>query len=239
MADKLKMDAINALQHPLIAVRSGGNEWPIYDICVATGLVRIDVVGKLQSIEFAEIVGIIDGNGDSHDADDFYIEDEDTGNMHTDTDNEIAALIAQRQKLQAGFVTTQGDAEIVNQQITDINLRILQLQRKQAGRDAFSPRTDASKTAVENLLADAASADAKRFAADVEGIEEKIVWTTKDGKRWDRLEDAITHQRQQKIISAIMEGDGVPDWLVINSANIAGYDAELFAILEPFFRKGE
>lgn len=74
--DKLKANAINALQQPLIAIRAGGDRWPIHDICVGTGMTRIDVCGKLQIIDFGELLEIEDGNGDRHDADDFYVEGE-------------------------------------------------------------------------------------------------------------------------------------------------------------------
>jgi hypothetical protein len=152
--------------------------------------------------------------------------------MHTDTDAEITDLLAKRRTLENRHL----DAEALNE-ITDINLRIMRLQ----GRQAHQPRTDATADAVKSLLTDAVNADARRDSGlwNLAGIEEKIVWTTKDGKRWDRLEDAIEHQRSENIVSAIMEGADLPDWLVINSRDIAGYAAEIFAILDPFFRKGE
>jgi|SRR5688572_7795998 len=238
MADKLKMDAINALQQPLFAIRSG-DSWPIHYICVQTGLVRIDVVGKLQTIQFGELLAIEDGNGDRHDADGFYIEDETGNDMHTDTDQKISELIAKRRRLEDKFVTKPGDAEITAHEITEINLRIMSLQ----GKQAHQPQHEATKAAIENLRNAYLGEDAKRFADQVAGIEERIVWTTKDGKRWDRLEDAIEHQRSEQIIMAIYNGhgpeNGVSDAVCDHAKFIGANAAEIFAILEPFFRNGE
>lgn len=77
MADKLNMTAINGLPHPL-AARFCGDDWiwPIYDIDVETGLMRIDVVGKLQVKHFADVMELQDETGQRHDADDFWLEDE-------------------------------------------------------------------------------------------------------------------------------------------------------------------
>ncbi len=72
MADKLNMEAINALPHPLIARFCGGDEWPVHDIDVQTGLMRIDVVGRLQIMHFSEVKDIRDADGGSHDSDAFY-----------------------------------------------------------------------------------------------------------------------------------------------------------------------
>jgi hypothetical protein len=102
------------------------------------------------------------------------------------------------------------------------------------------PRKDATADAVKSLLQDARNADARRFAEQVAGIEEKIVWTTKDGKTWDRLEDAIKHQRRGHIINAIYEADeSNAEWIAVHAEQIADHAAALFAMLEPFFRKGE
>lgn len=72
MADKLDMNAINALQHPLSAVMIGGSRWPIYDIDVETGLMRLDVVGKLDVSHFVEVRTIIDGDHGEHDPEQFW-----------------------------------------------------------------------------------------------------------------------------------------------------------------------
>lgn len=74
MADKLNMEAINALPHPLIARFCGGDRWPVYDIDVETGLMRIDVCGLLQVKEFCEVMEIHDADGYEHDSDDFWLD---------------------------------------------------------------------------------------------------------------------------------------------------------------------
>ena len=76
MTDKLKMDAINALPHPLYARFCGGDEWPVHDIDVQTGLMRIDVVGRLQIKHFADVTDLKDADGDQHDADDFWLDED-------------------------------------------------------------------------------------------------------------------------------------------------------------------
>lgn len=76
MTDKLNMEAINALPHPLIARFCGGEEWPVLDICVETGLMRIDVCGRTQPMHFSDVTDLRDGDGETHDADDFYNEED-------------------------------------------------------------------------------------------------------------------------------------------------------------------
>ena len=72
MTDKLNMGAINALQHPLMARFCGGDVWPVYDIDVETGLMRIDVCGLLQTKHFGDVTEVRDGDGGVHEPDDFY-----------------------------------------------------------------------------------------------------------------------------------------------------------------------
>jgi hypothetical protein len=75
MADKLRMDYINSLAQPFLAHLFGDGykyPWPIVDIDVQTGLIRIDVCGKLQVIYFADISKIIDCDGNDHNPDTFY-----------------------------------------------------------------------------------------------------------------------------------------------------------------------
>ena len=76
-ADLLKMDALNALPQPLF-VEIGTGWWPVYDIDVATGVFRIDVVGLLQAEQFGGVHSLKDADGVIHDPDDFYNEDEPT-----------------------------------------------------------------------------------------------------------------------------------------------------------------
>lgn len=76
MVDLLRMDYINSLPQPFIAKFCGGDEWPIYDIDVETGLLRIDVVGKLQCCHIGEVVHFTDEGGGVHDAETFYCDHE-------------------------------------------------------------------------------------------------------------------------------------------------------------------
>ena len=73
MTDKLDMSAINALPAPFYARFCGGDVWPVYDIDVQTGLMRIDVCGLLQVKHFADVTEIRDADGDTHDSDDFWL----------------------------------------------------------------------------------------------------------------------------------------------------------------------
>jgi len=74
MSDLLRMDYINSLPQPFMATFWGGDEWPLYDIDVETGLLRIDVVGKLQICEIGDIKEFTDEAGCKHDAETFYID---------------------------------------------------------------------------------------------------------------------------------------------------------------------
>ena len=76
MADLLNIEKINALPHPLAAVQWGGGSWsfPVHDIDVETGMMRIDVCGLLQVTHFSEVKFLRDGDGIDHDSDIFYIE---------------------------------------------------------------------------------------------------------------------------------------------------------------------
>lgn len=74
--DKLRMDYINTLPQPLVAVMYGGDSWPIEDIEVQTGLVRCDIVGKLQVYDIGDVKCFIDANGVQHEPESFYTEQE-------------------------------------------------------------------------------------------------------------------------------------------------------------------
>ena len=77
MSDLLRMDYINSLQQPFW-VRLGGLPdwwWPVYDIDAETGLMRLDVMGKLQVIYFSEVSEIKSDGGPTHDPDDWYNEE--------------------------------------------------------------------------------------------------------------------------------------------------------------------
>lgn len=75
MADLLDMEKINALPQPLLA-KILGTWWPINDICVETGLMRIDVCGLLDRKHFTDATMLRDDLGQEHDPDLFYLEDE-------------------------------------------------------------------------------------------------------------------------------------------------------------------
>ncbi len=72
MIDKLDMAYINSLPQPFIGRELGGFEWPIYDICVETGLIRIDVMGKLSIKHISDFTAFRDEAGTTHSADAFY-----------------------------------------------------------------------------------------------------------------------------------------------------------------------
>lgn len=74
MSDLLRMNYINSLPQPFIAKCYGGSEWPVYDIDVETGLLRLDVVGKLDVSHIGNVRAFVDAEGVEHDADDFYLE---------------------------------------------------------------------------------------------------------------------------------------------------------------------
>lgn len=75
MSDKLRMDYINSLPQPFLARFCGDkSKWQVHDICVETGLIRIDVCGKLDIKHMGEVMEIWDCDGASHDPDDWYAE---------------------------------------------------------------------------------------------------------------------------------------------------------------------
>ena len=71
--DKLNMKHINSLPQPFIVRFCGGDEWPVHDIDVETGLMRINVCGKLQVKHIGEANFFRDMDGTEHDADSFYL----------------------------------------------------------------------------------------------------------------------------------------------------------------------
>lgn len=72
MSDLLNMDLINSLPQPLWG-KQFGNWWPIHDICVQTGMARIDVCGMLEVTHFAAFMEIKDDSGKIHDTEDWYL----------------------------------------------------------------------------------------------------------------------------------------------------------------------
>jgi len=80
-SDKLRIDYINILPQPLIGRFIGGDEWPVWDIDVQTGLLRIDVCGKLQVKEIADVRYFRDADGVEHDSETFYSDYPETHSM--------------------------------------------------------------------------------------------------------------------------------------------------------------
>lgn len=73
MSDLLRMDYINSLPQPFLATMVGGGwEFEVYDIDVETGLLRLNVMGKLQVSDIAEIRHFTDMEGVRHDPETFY-----------------------------------------------------------------------------------------------------------------------------------------------------------------------
>lgn len=73
MSDLLRGEYINSLPQPLFMREYGDHFWwPVYDIDLETGLVRIDVMGKLQPIHIGDISQFRDGNSFLHDSETFY-----------------------------------------------------------------------------------------------------------------------------------------------------------------------
>jgi hypothetical protein len=78
MADLLNIDFINSLPQPLW-VRQWGRkdfDWPLYEICVETGLMRIDVCGKLDNLHIGDVAQFKDDHGTVYDAEEFYLEND-------------------------------------------------------------------------------------------------------------------------------------------------------------------
>lgn len=74
--DLLNMEFINSLPQPLW-IRQWGDEdfhWPLYDICVEIGLLRIDVCGMLDVLHIGDIAEFRDDVGKTYEADEFYLE---------------------------------------------------------------------------------------------------------------------------------------------------------------------
>lgn len=75
MADLLDMDYINSLPQD-IWCRYLGGWWPLYRIDVETGLLNIDVCGKLDALHIDDIMEFRDGSGKLHSTFDFYADPE-------------------------------------------------------------------------------------------------------------------------------------------------------------------
>lgn len=71
--DLLDMEHINGLPQPFMANLGGmlGN-WPVYDIDVESGLVRIDACGKLDVKHISDVLHFLDADGNQHETESFY-----------------------------------------------------------------------------------------------------------------------------------------------------------------------
>lgn len=78
MSDLLSMERINSLPRPLFINESSKGEWwwPVHDIDVETGLLRIDVCGLLEVKHYSDVRRLRDGEHVEHNPEDFYNEDE-------------------------------------------------------------------------------------------------------------------------------------------------------------------
>ena len=74
MSDLLNGEYINGLPQPFIAHMHNGSSWPVYDMEVQTGLLRIDVCGKLDLLDIADVNFFRDEIGTDHSAETFYLE---------------------------------------------------------------------------------------------------------------------------------------------------------------------
>ncbi|MEE8599414.1 MAG: hypothetical protein V3S69_07940 [Dehalococcoidales bacterium] len=72
MSDLLRLAYINSLPQPFMVTFFGGDMWPLYDICVETGLLRIDVCGMLDVMSIGEVNFFTDIDGTKHEAETFY-----------------------------------------------------------------------------------------------------------------------------------------------------------------------
>ena len=72
LTTKLRLDFINSLPQPLVAVLLNGSQWEVNDIDVETGLLRIIVSGMLQVMHISEIDSFLDAEGITHSTDSFY-----------------------------------------------------------------------------------------------------------------------------------------------------------------------
>lgn len=75
MSDLLNIELINSLPQPFWVSENGKDWWwPVHDICVETGMVRIDVSGLLQAGHITDWPYLRDDSQVIHDAYDFYLE---------------------------------------------------------------------------------------------------------------------------------------------------------------------
>lgn len=121
MTEKLNMDYINRLPQPFIAHFYGGSEWPVQDIEVQTGLLRIDVVGMLDVKHISEVKFFRDMDGTEHDADSFYSDYEPTPNMILTNSRECGIEDYMKPK----FIETEKELIYDGCELSEVELQIL------------------------------------------------------------------------------------------------------------------
>ncbi len=72
VTDLLRMDYINSLPQPLFANFCTSSDWPVHDIDVQTGLLRIDACGMLDVKHIRSVLYFRDADGVRHDPESFY-----------------------------------------------------------------------------------------------------------------------------------------------------------------------
>ena len=70
--DKLDFNFINSLGQFYGSL--SGTYWPVLDMCVETGLTRIDVCGKMQICDITDFLNFKDETGKIYEVDDFYLD---------------------------------------------------------------------------------------------------------------------------------------------------------------------
>ena len=75
MTDLLDMNLINSLPQPLYVSENGKDWWwPVQDICVESGIIRIDVCGMLQVSHISEYRYLRDDTNIIIETDDLYMQ---------------------------------------------------------------------------------------------------------------------------------------------------------------------
>jgi len=74
MSELLNFDYINSLPQPFLATLLGGDDWPVIDICVVSGIVRLDVCGAVDIVDISGVVFFTGSLGSIHYAETFFNE---------------------------------------------------------------------------------------------------------------------------------------------------------------------
>lgn len=72
MNDLLNFDYINSLPQPFSATLVGDDDWPVIDICVKSGIVRLDICGAVDIMDISDVVCFTDSLGSIHYAETFF-----------------------------------------------------------------------------------------------------------------------------------------------------------------------